>query len=200
MARRWRIKYLGLGTLACASGSASLAGHVAAAIIGALIVRRRGVYFAMVTIAFGQVFYFIAFRWNSVTGGDDGLNGWHRLPIDFGFAKLDIFGNDKAFYYFVLVVLRALRRRRWRVLLRLAVRPHAGRHPRERAARALSRHPGRTAHLAVVRDLLLLRQPRRRALRARSTISPTRARCASISPAISSSWRCSAACARSGGR
>ncbi len=72
--------------------------------IGALIVRRRGVYFAMVTIAFGQVFYFIAFRWNEVTGGDDGLTGWHRQPIDFGFATLDIVGNDKAFYYFVLAM------------------------------------------------------------------------------------------------
>ena len=41
-----------------------LVGTVAAALIGALIVRLRGVYFAMVTIAFGQVFYFIAFRWN----------------------------------------------------------------------------------------------------------------------------------------
>ena len=51
-----------------------------------LIVRLRGVYFAMVTIAFGQVFYFIAFRWNSVTGGDDGLTGWQRMPIDLGFT------------------------------------------------------------------------------------------------------------------
>ena len=42
-----------------------LVGTIAAAIIGALIVRLRGVYFAMVTIAFGQVFYFIAFRWNA---------------------------------------------------------------------------------------------------------------------------------------
>ena len=82
-------------------------------IIGALIVRLRGVYFAMVTIAFGQVFYFIAFRWNSVTGGDDGLTGWHRRPIDFGFAKLDIFQNDKAFYYFSLVIF-AVASARWR--------------------------------------------------------------------------------------
>jgi branched-chain amino acid transport system permease protein len=50
------------------------------------------------------VFYFLAFRWNSVTGGDDGLTGWHRLPIDFGVAELDIFGSDKAFYYFALAV------------------------------------------------------------------------------------------------
>src|ERR1700739_4054516 len=50
-------------------------GPAPAAVICALIVRLRGVYFAMVTIAFGQVFYFITFRWNNVTGGDDGLTG-----------------------------------------------------------------------------------------------------------------------------
>jgi branched-chain amino acid transport system permease protein len=81
-----------------------LTAGVAAAIIGALIVRLRGVYFAMVTIAFGQVFFFIAFRWNAVTGGDDGLSGWKRQPIDLGFANLDLLGNDKAFYYFVFVL------------------------------------------------------------------------------------------------
>jgi branched-chain amino acid transport system permease protein len=79
-------------------------GTIAAALIGALIIRLRGVYFAMVTIAFGQVFYFIAFRWNAVTGGDDGLTGWKRQMLDFGFTQVDILGNDKAFYYFVLAV------------------------------------------------------------------------------------------------
>ena len=78
-------------------------GTLAAMIIGALIVRLRGVYFAMVTIAFGQVFYFITFRWNAVTGGDDGLTGWQRQPIDLGFITIDILGNDKAFYYLVLL-------------------------------------------------------------------------------------------------
>jgi branched-chain amino acid transport system permease protein len=97
------IKYLGLGTIPAIALGVVVA-TFAAMVIGALIVRRRGVYFAMVTIAFGQVFYFLAFRWNSVTGGDDGLTGWHRLPIDLGFAELDIFGNDKAFYYFALAV------------------------------------------------------------------------------------------------
>ena len=61
-------------------------GTLAAMVIGALIVRLRGVYFAMVTIAFGQVFYFIAFRWNSVTGGDDGVSGWKRQALDLGFT------------------------------------------------------------------------------------------------------------------
>ena len=81
-----------------------LVGTVAGAVIGALIVKLRGVYFAMVTIAFAQVFYFITFRWNSVTGGDDGLTGWTRHALDFGVARLDILGHDKAFYYFVLAV------------------------------------------------------------------------------------------------
>ena len=96
------IKYLVPSTLVGMAVGVS-AGVGAAALIGMLIVRLRGIYFAMVTIAFGQVFYFIAFRWNSVTGGDDGLSGWRRLPIDLGFAKVDILGNDRAFYYFVLI-------------------------------------------------------------------------------------------------
>lgn len=79
-------------------------GTAAAAIVGALISRLRGVYYAMVTIAFGQVFYFIAFRWNSLTGGDDGLSGWQRQPLSIGPWRIDITGNDHAFYYFVLVM------------------------------------------------------------------------------------------------
>jgi len=82
-----------------------LLGGVAGALLGALIVRRRGVYFAMVTIAFGQVFYYIAFQWSSVTGGDDGLRGFSRMPLDLGIATIDILSNANAFYYFVLLCL-----------------------------------------------------------------------------------------------
>ena len=79
-----------------------LLGGVAGALLGTLIVRRRGVYFAMVTIAFGQVFYYIAFQWSSLTGGDDGLRGFSRQPLDFGLFKIDILSNADYFYYFVL--------------------------------------------------------------------------------------------------
>lgn len=96
------IKYLVPSTLA-GMAVGVLAGAGAAAIVGLLIVRLRGIYFAMATIAFGQVFYFIAYRWNSVTGGDDGLTGWQRVPIDLGFGTVDILNSDKAFYYLVLV-------------------------------------------------------------------------------------------------
>jgi len=82
----------------------ALLGGMAGALLGALIVRRRGVYFAMVTIAFGQVFYFIAFRWNSLTGGDDGLRGFSRQPLNFGFGSADILNNATYFYLFVLAI------------------------------------------------------------------------------------------------
>jgi branched-chain amino acid transport system permease protein len=97
------IKYWGVGSIP-AIVLGMIVATIAAMIIGALIIKLRGVYFAMVTIAFGQVFYFIAFRWNAVTGGDDGLTGWRRLPINFGFADLDIVQNDRAFYYFALAI------------------------------------------------------------------------------------------------
>src|ERR1700756_5079820 len=100
------IKYLLPNTLAGVAVGIAV-GTVAAAMIGALIVRLRGIYFAMVTIAFGQVFYFIAFRWNSVTGGDDGLSGWSRLPIQLGFTKIDIVQSQVVFYYFVLLCFAA---------------------------------------------------------------------------------------------
>ena len=83
------LKFHALSTpLALVAGM--LLGGLCGAILGLLIVRRRGVYFAMVTIAFGQVFYYIAFQWSSLTGGDDGLRGFSRQPIDLGLFKLDI--------------------------------------------------------------------------------------------------------------
>jgi len=96
------IKYLVPSSLA-GMAVGVVAGTLAAMIVGALIVRLRGIYFAMVTIAFGQVFYFIAYRWNDVTGGDDGLSGWRRLPVDLGIAHIDILNSDRALYYWSLI-------------------------------------------------------------------------------------------------
>jgi branched-chain amino acid transport system permease protein len=61
----------------------------------------------MCTIAFGQVFYFIAFQWFSLTNGDDGVSAWHRMPLDLGFTTIDILNSSNAFYYFVLAVFAA---------------------------------------------------------------------------------------------
>jgi len=95
------LKYLTASTpvsLICGT----LLGGVAGALLGALITRRRGVYFAMVTIAFGQVFYYIAFQWSALTGGDDGLRGFSRQPLHLGPVLIDILSDSTAFYFFVL--------------------------------------------------------------------------------------------------
>ena len=82
----------------------TLLGAAAGALFGLLIVRRRGVYFAMVTIAFGQICYYIAYSWNSVTGGFDGLRGFDRQPLQLGSWLIDIENNDTLFYYFVIAL------------------------------------------------------------------------------------------------
>ena len=82
----------------------TLLGGVAGTLFGLLIVRRRGVYFAMCTIAFGQLWYYLAYSWNDFTGGFDGLRDFHREPIGVGRLTLDIADGDKTFYYFLLAV------------------------------------------------------------------------------------------------
>lgn len=54
---------------------AFFAGALAAALTGWIAVRTRGVYFLMLTLAVGQVFFSLAISWQSVTGGSDGLAG-----------------------------------------------------------------------------------------------------------------------------
>jgi branched-chain amino acid transport system permease protein len=101
------LKYIAMSTpLGLLAGT--LVGGLAGAVLGALLVRRRGIYFAMVTIAFGQVFYYIAFQWLSLTGGDDGLRGFARQPLNFGLFQIDLLHNDVYFYYFVLVCFAAI--------------------------------------------------------------------------------------------
>ena len=95
------LKYGADSTILAVLAGTALAG-VIGALLGALVVRRRGVYFAMVTIAFGQVFYFIAIRWNSVTGGDDGLRGFARQPLQIGPWSIDIQHDARLYYFFVL--------------------------------------------------------------------------------------------------
>lgn len=96
------LKYLAPSTpLAILVGT--LAGGLAATLLGPLVMRRRGIYFAMITIAIGQLFYFVAVRWNEVTGGEDGLAGFARQDIHLGPLTLPIASSGTAFYYLVLV-------------------------------------------------------------------------------------------------
>jgi branched-chain amino acid transport system permease protein len=97
---------LGLwGSLACAVG----AGLAAGALVAAFISHRRGIYYALLTIAFGQVVWFVANKWHSVTRGEDGLLNIKRMPAEFGAFTLDIQKLDQLYYFcfgaFVLVIL-----------------------------------------------------------------------------------------------
>ncbi len=56
----------------------ALGGLVTSVILGLLVLRKRGVYLAMLTLALSQVFYYVVLMWTSVTGGTDGLG---NLPI-----------------------------------------------------------------------------------------------------------------------
>jgi branched-chain amino acid transport system permease protein len=78
----------------------TLVGGIAATLLGPLVMRRRGIYFAMITIAIGQLFYFAIVRWNDVTGGEDGLSGFSRQDIHFGGLAIPL--NSTNFYYLVL--------------------------------------------------------------------------------------------------
>jgi branched-chain amino acid transport system permease protein len=60
---------------------AMLASGVVAALVGAISIRRVGIYFMMVTFAFNQMIFYIASSWRSVTGGEDGLAGIKRPSI-----------------------------------------------------------------------------------------------------------------------
>ncbi len=97
------LKYIAASTpLAILAGI--LLGGLAGTLFGLFIVRRRGVYFAMVTVAFGQIAFYVAYSWDSLTGGYDGLRGFSRAPLHLGPLTLDIVNNDKIFYYFLLAV------------------------------------------------------------------------------------------------
>jgi branched-chain amino acid transport system permease protein len=74
-----------------------IASSLAGFIIGFLSIRRRGIYFTMVTLAFAQMFYFIAFKWTGLTGGDDGLQRVPRPTL--GPINLQ---SQIVFYYFLL--------------------------------------------------------------------------------------------------
>jgi branched-chain amino acid transport system ATP-binding protein len=66
---------------------------------GLLILRRRGVYFALLTLAFVALTYAIAFRWTEVTGGEDGLGGLSRG----GFESVPL-ADGRVYYAFVALV------------------------------------------------------------------------------------------------
>jgi branched-chain amino acid transport system permease protein len=109
----WLVRSAGLppelGILAGVGASALLG-----LVVGAIAIRRQGIYFAMTTLALAEMTYFVFLQWRSVTGGEDGLQGVPRgkllgvLPLA-GVAHEKLFGivpipDDVVMYFVVLVV------------------------------------------------------------------------------------------------
>jgi branched-chain amino acid transport system permease protein len=90
-------------------------GMIAAGVIGYLVgyiaLRRTGIYFAMITVAIAEVFYFVEFNpLSDYTGGENGLPGVPTPSLDLGFASYR-FDSDSslyvflAFWYFIGIVI-----------------------------------------------------------------------------------------------
>jgi branched-chain amino acid transport system permease protein len=98
--------------------------------IGWFCVRLTDIYFAMLTLAFGEMVFAVIFKWYSFTGGDDGLV---EIPIP------ALFASTKYYYYFVLAIfLSSL------LVLRLIVNSPFG-----KTLQALRENPERVEFIGV---------------------------------------------------
>jgi branched-chain amino acid transport system permease protein len=94
---------------------AAFAAAIAGAFVALFISHRRGIYYALMTIAFGQIFWFIAIKAHRITGGEDGLLKIERLPASLGITTFNL-GSNIALYYFVLAVFAVVSFLLWRLV------------------------------------------------------------------------------------
>lgn len=90
----------------------ALVAMVLALPIGYLSVRRSGIYFAMVTLAFAQMVYFIAYQWSDLTGGENGLQS---VPTNFFGIEL-VETESFYFYYAALPIILLGMWAAWRIV------------------------------------------------------------------------------------
>lgn len=83
--------------------AAMLVGALAALVVGWMAIRQRGVYFVMLTLAFAQMFYFLAYTMHDLTGGDNGLLNIPRPPL--AFFGTTLIPTSTAWQYYTLVAL-----------------------------------------------------------------------------------------------
>jgi branched-chain amino acid transport system permease protein len=80
-----------------------LAPTILALLIGSMASLRSGSYAVLLTLAFNEMIYFIAFQWSSVTGGDDGLTGITRPNLEIpGIGSISL-QSSLAYYFFCLI-------------------------------------------------------------------------------------------------
>ena len=98
------IAKLGVTSMWLALGMGLLTAGLGGALIGMFCLRRRGIYFAMLTLAFAQLLYFVGFHLSEWTGGDDGLRGITRPSLGLFGASISL-DDSTRFYYFALVIV-----------------------------------------------------------------------------------------------
>src|SRR5919198_4874001 len=81
----------------------------AAALSGALILRRRGVYFSLLTLALTALLFAIGYRWTELTGGESGLGGVTRARV----LGIDL-EYDRPYYALVAAIAFAVCYLLWR--------------------------------------------------------------------------------------
>jgi branched-chain amino acid transport system permease protein len=79
-------------------------GGLVALLVGVLAIRRTGIYFVMLTLAFTQMGYFITYSMPGITGGDNGLLDIPRPPIAIGGVTLLDLTSFEVFYGFVALL------------------------------------------------------------------------------------------------
>ena len=121
----------------------AVVGTLSALVLGPFLIRRRGIYFALLTVAFGQVYYFIAYRWSDVTGGEDGFS--ITRPHLFGTHSPAMEGST--YYYYVLAIFMIVM-----VFLWFLVRSPFG-----LSLRAISQNEIRVRYLAINSDRLIFK-------------------------------------------
>ena len=104
----------GAGLLLALLGAALIAAAFGA-LVAAFISHRRGIYYALLTIAFGQVFWFVAVKWHSLTGGEDGLLNIRRTTLSLPGLEIPLASNE-ALFYFALVVFTLVVIALWRLV------------------------------------------------------------------------------------
>jgi len=91
------------GLVLAAVGSALIA-----MVVGMMSIKRTGIYFMMLTFAFNQMIYYLAYSWHSVTGGEDGLGGIRRPDLTIpGLGTID-FSSHLNFYILTAVMFVAI--------------------------------------------------------------------------------------------
>jgi branched-chain amino acid transport system permease protein len=86
------------------------------AVVAAFVAAKRGIYFVLLTIAFGAMFYFVVYLLSDWTGGEDGFTNIDRAPVTVAGLWAIHIRDGVAFYYFVYFFFVVATIAAWRIV------------------------------------------------------------------------------------